>query len=79
MEPEQEYDRRSSSNSKIHYLHSADKKSPKTKKNSVKKSSELSRQEARGSGLSTVNDFVKNVNDVVEKQHNIEKEFFTIE
>ncbi len=60
MEPEQEYDRRSSSNSKIHYLHSADKKSPKIKKNSAKKSSESNRQEACGSSLGTVNDFVKN-------------------
>ena len=60
MEPEQEYDRRSSSNSKIHYLHSADKKSPKTKKNSVKKFSELNRQDVRASSLGTVNDFVKN-------------------
>ena len=60
MEPEQEYDRRSSSNSKIHYLHSADKKSPKIKKNSVKKSSASSRQDVRVPSLGTVNDFVKN-------------------
>lgn len=60
MEPEQEYDRRSSSNSKIHYLHSADKKSPKIKKNSIKKSNESNRQEPTSSKLSTVSDFVKN-------------------
>jgi ornithine decarboxylase len=41
-------------------LHSADKKSPKTKKNSTKKSSELNRQDVRASSLGTVNDFVKN-------------------
>jgi hypothetical protein len=29
--------------------------------------------------LGSYNDFVKNVNDVVEKQYNIEKEFFTVE
>ena len=60
MEPEQEYDRRSSSNSKIHYLHSADKKSVKSNKNSTIKSKNSNREEASGSSLVAVNDFIKN-------------------
>ena len=60
MEPEQENDRRSSSNSKIHYLHSADKKSSKSIKNSSIKSKNLNQEEASGSGLVAVNDFIKN-------------------
>ena len=60
MEPEQEYDRRSSSNSKIHYLHSADKKSSKSIKNSAIKSKNSNREEASGSNLVAVNDFIKN-------------------
>ena len=60
MEPELEYDRRSSSNSKIHYLHSADKKSVKSNKNSTIKSKNSNREEASGSSLVAVNDFIKN-------------------
>ena len=60
MEPDQEIDRRSSSNSKIHYLHSADKKSSKSTKNSAVKSKKQNREEASGSKLVAVNDFIKN-------------------
>jgi len=60
MEPDQEIDRRSSSNSKIHYLHSANKKFSKSIKNSSIKSKNLNREEASGSNLVAVNDFVKN-------------------
>jgi len=61
MEPEQEYDRRSSSsNSKIHYLHFADKKSSKSIKNSLIKSKNLNREEFQGSNLVSVNEFIKN-------------------
>ncbi len=60
MEPEQESDRRSSSNPKIHYLHSADMKSAKTKKNTAKKLKNLNHKEASKSSLVAVNDFVKN-------------------
>jgi ornithine decarboxylase len=60
MEPDQENDRRSSSNSKIHYLHSADKKSSKSTKNSAVKSKKQNREEASRSKLVTVNDFIKN-------------------
>jgi ornithine decarboxylase len=60
MEPDQENDRRSSSNSKIHYLHSADKKSSKSTKNLSIKSKSSKQEEASGSGLVAVNDFIKN-------------------
>jgi ornithine decarboxylase len=60
MEPDQEIDRRSSSNSKIHYLHSADKKSSKSIKNLSIKSKSSKQEEASGSSLVAVNDFIKN-------------------